>query len=101
MVVFGYVKSYKYSNDSTLLVQVRIPAIHGPYKQRDAKGQTIRNYVRDEELPFYQSVLLPHLPGDGEVVALTSLSDSSTNKDFLVIGLTGATYQSSQINDSN
>ena len=94
MVVFGYAKDYYYTGDNTLMVRVRIPNIHGPYKQKDAQGKTIRNYVSDGDLPYYQSLLLPHLPTEGEVVALTPLSDSSTNLNFLIIGLTGASYSS-------
>lgn len=91
MITYGYAKKYYYTNDGTLMIQVRIPSIHGPYKQSDAQGKLIRNYVRDEDLPVYQSLLLPHLPLDGEVVALMATSSSMT--DFLVIGLTGGTYQ--------
>ena len=94
MIVFGYVKDYYYSGDDTIMIRVRIPNIHGPYKREDAKGKKIRNYVQDSDLPYYQSLMLPRAPHDGDVVALTPLSDSSTNLDFLVIGLTGASYSS-------
>ena len=90
MIVYGYAKEYRYGGDGTLYVQVRIPSIHGPYVQQNAHGQTVRNYVRDTDLPYYQSILLPHLPNEGEVVALTSL-DTSANQ-WLVIGLTGGSY---------
>lgn len=91
MITYGYAKKYYYTNDGTLMIQVRIPSIHGPYKQSDARGRTIRNYVRDEDLPEYQSILLPHLPIDGEVVALMATDGSA--KEFVVIGLTGGSYQ--------
>ena len=91
MIVYGYAKDTKYSGDGTLLVQVRIPSIHGPYKVSDYKGQKIRNYTKDQDLPWYPSVLLPYLPGDGAVVAVSSLDDTSSN--FLVIGLTGGNYR--------
>lgn len=91
MITYGYAKKYYYTNDGTLMIQVRIPSIHGPYKQSDAQGKTIRNYVRDEDLPEYQSILLPHHPVDGEVVAL--MATSSSMSDFIVIGLTGGSYQ--------
>lgn len=94
MVVFGYAKDYYYTGDNTLMIRVRIPNIHGPYRREDAKGKTIRNYVSDNDLPYYQSVLLPHLPVEGEVVALTPLTESSTNLELLVIGLMGASYSS-------
>ena len=96
MVVYGYAKQYQYTNDSTLLVQVRIPSIHGPYSKKDAKGRIIRNYVEDDALPYYPSVLMPHLPNEGEVVALVSTSNS--NNSFLVVGLTGVNYYSETTN---
>ena len=90
MITFGYAKAYQYTNDGTLLVQVRIPSIHGAFDRSSYRGQTIRNYVRDEDLPWIESILLPHLPNDGEVVAVASLD--SANSQFLVIGLTGGRY---------
>ena len=96
MIIFGYAKEYRYTNDSTLMIRVRVPSIHGPYSLHDANGQLVRNYVNDADLPFYQSLLLPHLPGEGDVVALSAM-DSSSN-DFLVIGLTGASYSSGVTN---
>lgn len=95
MIVYGYAKDTKYSGDGTLLVQVRIPSIHGPYKVSDYKGQKIRNYTKDQDLPWYPSVLLPYLPGDGAVVAISSLDDTSSN--FLIIGLTGGNYRNGAI----
>lgn len=90
MITFGYAKQYRYTNDSTLEIQVRIPSIHGPYKQTDAGGKLIRNYVQDADLPYYPSLLLPHLPNEGEVVAISSMNTSTSN--MLVIGLTGGNY---------
>ena len=90
MIIFGYAKNYQYTNDGTLLVQVRLPAVHGAFDKSAYRGQTIRNYVKDEDLPWYQSILLPHLPTDGEVVALTSLNKA--DNEFIVIGLTGGSY---------
>ena len=92
MITFGYVKDYKYTGDGTLTVQVRIPSVHGPYSMRDYKGKPVKNYVQDGDLPWYESVLLPHLPNEGEVAALTSFNNG--NSDFLVIGLTGGSYKS-------
>lgn len=94
MITYGYAKDHYYSGDGTLQIQVRIPNIHGPYKIADANGQTIRNYVSDKDLPYYQSLLLPHLPTEGEIVALQSINDS--NNEFIVLGLTGASYASTQ-----
>lgn len=44
----------------------------------------------DSDLPYYPSVLLPHLPNEGEVVALMSMNDKST--EFMIVGLTGGSY---------
>ncbi len=95
MITYGYAKQYKYAGDGSLQIQVRIPSIHGPYKQSDANGKTIRNYTRDKDLPYYQSILLPHLPNDGEVVCL--LETDSGSKEFIVIGLTGSQYDTGAI----
>lgn len=91
MIVFGYAKNYMYTGDGTLMIRTRIPSIHGPYWESEYRGKTSRNYVRDQDLPYYPSLLLPHLPIDGEVVALSSMNDK--NAEFVVIGLTGGSYQ--------
>ena len=91
MIVYGYAKATKYSGDGTLMVQTRIPNIHGPYRVADYKGKTIRNYTQDQDLPWYPSLILPHLPGDGDIVAVESLDGTSSN--FLIIGLTGGSYR--------
>lgn len=90
MVTFGYAKGYQYNGDGTLSIRVRVPNIHGPYKQSEYGGKTARNYVRDEDLPYYQSILLPHLPNEGDVVAL--MNTNSSENEWIVVGLTGATY---------
>lgn len=91
MVVYGYVKEYKYSGDGTLLVKVRVPNEHGAYDKSEYQGKTLRNYVADKDLPWYPSLLLPHLPVEGEVVAITSLDNTSSN--WLILGLTGGSYR--------
>ena len=96
MIVYGYVKDTKYAGDGTLLIQVRIPNAHGPFQISDYKGKKIRNYTADKDLPWYPSLLLPYLPGDGEVVALTSLD--STSSSWLVLGLTGGSYRQGAVN---
>lgn len=96
MLIHGYAKSYKYAGDGTLLVQVRVPSIHGPMDQKEYRGQPTRNYTRDEDLPYYTSLLLPHLPADGEVVALISKNDKNT--EWMVIGLTGGSYYTNMTN---
>lgn len=97
MITYGYAKKYKYNNDGTLSIQVRIPAIHGPYKQSEYRGAAIRNYVLDKDLPMYSSVLLPKLPNEGDIVAL--LATNSSNNDFMVIGLTGGTYHNAPLSN--
>lgn len=96
MIVFGYAKETKYAGDGTLLIKVRVPNEHGPYLISNYQGKKIRNYTRDEDLPWYPSILLPYLPGDGEVVALTSLDNTSSS--WLVIGLTGGSYNAGVTN---
>lgn len=96
MLIHGYVKSYKYAGDGTLLVQVRVPSIHGPMDQKEYRGQSTRNYTRDEDLPYYTSLLLPHLPAEGEVAALLSKNDRNT--EWMVIGLTGGSYYTNMTN---
>lgn len=95
MVVYGYVIDTMYTNDATYLIKVRIPSIHGPVVQTAYDGQTVRNYVKDEDLPWYPSLLLPASPNWGSVVALISTDEK--NSDFLIIGLTGAQYTVSPI----
>lgn len=90
MVINGYVKSYKYAGDGTLLIQVRIPTIHGPMDQKEYRGSPSRNYVSDDNLPYYESLLLPHLPAEGEVVMLMARNEKSS--EFVVLGLTGGSY---------
>lgn len=90
MITYGYVKGYEYTGDGTLTIKVRIPSIHGPNSQKEYKGQAVRNYTYDNDLPYYPSLILPRLPSTDEVVALVSTNDS--NSGFLVIGVTGGQY---------
>ena len=90
MLVYGYAKDYKYSGDGTLLIRTRIPNVHGAYQLSDYKGKVPRNYVKDENLPYYPSLLLPHLPSEGEVVVLSTMNESTSA--FLIIGLNGGSY---------
>jgi len=96
MVVYGYAKDYKYTGDGTMMVQVRIPNVHGAYQLEDYQGKKVRNYTSDADLPWYPSLLLPHEPDEGDVVALASLDKSSSN--LLVIGLTGGSYNAGSTN---
>lgn len=96
MIVYGYVKDFKYAGDGTMKIQVRIPNIHGAYLLTDYNGKKVRNYTSDEDLPWYPSLLLPHEPTEGEVVALASLDKSSSS--WLVIGLTGGSYDAGTTN---
>ena len=93
MVMYGYAKEYRVNGDGTISIRVRIPSIHGPYSQSQAQGQIIRNYVQDDNLPWYPSVLLPYNPTEGDVVLLMSTNDSG-DYTWLVIGLTGGSYNS-------
>ena len=99
MIINGYVKGYKYAGDGTLMIQVRIPSIHGPMRQKEYRGKQVRGYVIDADLPYYPSLLLPHLPNEGEVVALTSTNESSSK--FMVLGLTGGSYYSNITDEGN
>jgi len=94
MIVYGYVKGHRYSGDGTLQLQVRVPNEHGPYLKYEYKGQKIRNYVEDSDLPWYPSLLLPYTPKEGEVVALTSLDNTSSS--WLVLGLTGGSFSNAR-----
>lgn len=98
MLIMGYAKGYRYAGDGTLQIRVRIPSIHGPYKQTEYKGRTPRNYVLDQDLPFCNSVILPHLPGEGDVVLLCSVNES--NQEWMVIGLTGGVFNTGLTNTS-
>lgn len=95
MLVYGYAKDSKYADDGQLLIQVRIPNIHGPNTQQEFRGQRVSNYVLDKDLPWYPALILPHIPNVDEVVALTNINESST--DFVVVGITGGEYNSSLI----
>lgn len=91
MITYGYAKQYMYKDDGALYIQVRIPSIHGGYTRSDYKGQSIRNYMPDSDLPYYPSLILPSIPADGDVVVLASMD--SSNNDFIVIGATGGRYK--------
>lgn len=90
MMIYGYAKGYFYTGDGTLMIKVRIPSIHGPYKQENGKNKSAKSYTVDGALPYYPSLLLPHLPNEGEVVLLASMDNTSSN--LIVLGLTGGSY---------
>lgn len=98
MIVYGYAKETMYSGTGEFLMRVRIPNIHGPIDQRDYQGQSVKNYVKDQDLPWYPSLLLPHTPNTNEVVAL--VATSSSNSEFLVVGSTGGQYSPVNVNGS-
>lgn len=87
MIVFGFAKDYTYDGDGTLKVKVRVPSIHGPYVQSLSKN----TYTKDENLPWYTSMLMPSMPVEGDVVVLENISDGK-GSHFVVIGLTGGNY---------
>lgn len=90
MLMYGYAKEFRVNGDGTHSIRVRIPAIHGPYKQSQGQGKQLRNYVQDDNLPWYPSLLLPYNPTDGDVVVLSTTND--TTNSWIVIGLTGGSY---------
>ena len=87
MIVYGFAKDYTYDGDGTLKIQVRIPSIHGPYRQQSTKG----TYTQDKDLPWITSLLLPSMPAEGDVVTLQTMCDAKSS-GFIVIGLTGGNY---------
>ena len=87
MITYGFAKDYRISGDGTLEVQVRIPSIHGPYRQVASKGA----YTRDEDLPWVICLLTVNLPVEGDVVMLQSVHDSK-GSEFVGLGLTGGNY---------
>ena len=94
MTTYGIVKDHYYAGDGTLQVKVRIPSVHGAYSQKEYKGKIPKNYVLDQDLPYIAACLLPHLPKEGEIVAVTSLDDGNTQ--FLILGLTGGSIHHMQ-----
>lgn len=90
MIVYGYAKDFYYTSDGTLEVQVRVPSIHGAFELKDYKGKTPRGYIQDSDLPYYNSLLLPRDPSDGDVVMLMTTNEKG--RDLIVIGLTGGSY---------
>lgn len=95
MIVFGYAKQMKLQGDGSYQIQTRIPSIHGPYKESDSKGKRIRNYTADEDLPWIPTVLLPYNPADGDILVISTLDETPNN--WIVIGLTGASYNSGML----
>lgn len=87
MIVYGFAKDYTYDGDGTFKIQVRIPSIHGPYRQQSGKG----SYTRDSDLPWITSLLLSSYPAEGDIVVLESVNNGKS-ADFIVIGLTGGNY---------
>ena len=96
-LMYGYAIDYKYGGDGNLYIRTRIPSVHGPLNQSEYKGKQVRRYVVDGDLPYYPSILLPHLPNYGEVVALMSKDPDVSG--FRVIGIMGGSYISSVSNN--
>ena len=92
MIVYGFAKDYRYDGDGTLKIKVRIPSIHGGYKQVTNKG----TYTLDENLPWITSLLTVNLPVEGDVVMLQTVNDSKSS-EFVVLGLTGGNYHTGSI----
>lgn len=92
MIMYGFAKNYQYDGDGTLKIQVRIPAIHGPYKQESSKGV----YTKDADLPWVTCLLTVNLPVEGDVVMLQSVNESKSS-DFVGLGLTGGNYHNGAV----
>lgn len=86
-MTYGFAKDYTFDGDGTLKVQVRIPSIHGPYRQSNSRDR----YTLDKDLPWYTSLLMPNFPNEGDVVALQNVN-SSDDSELIVIGMTGGNY---------
>ena len=87
MITFGFAKDYIFDGDGTLKVKVRVPSIHGPYRQESTRER----YTLDKDLPWYTSVLMPNFPNEGDVVVMENMN-SSVNSPFIIIGMTGGNY---------
>lgn len=85
MLTYGIAKETTTRDDGTLWIKVRIPSIHGAESQSDYNGQTIRNYVYDKDLPWFQSILMSDIPNSGDTVVLSSINES--NNRFIVLGI--------------
>ena len=90
MILLGYAIKYRYADNGTTEIQVRIPNIHGPMNKSEYNGKTAQNYVAEADLPYYMSVIMPHMPSYGDVVVLESRSEA--NHEWIVIGMTGGNY---------
>jgi len=95
MIVYGYAIDSKYESSGEFKIKVRIPSIHGPMTQKEYKGSRVRNYVSDEDLPYFASLILPHEPVNGEILAIATTGDSPSN--WLVLGYTGSSYGSAPL----
>lgn len=91
MVTTGYAIKYRYADNGTTEVQVRIPNVHGPMNKSEYNGKTARNYVEEEDLPYFMSVIMPHMPSYGDVVVLES--NHTSQREWTVIGMTGGNYK--------
>ena len=87
MIIYGFAKAYADDGDGTLKVQVRIPSIHGPYKQQNTK----QPYTLDKDLPWVTCLMTVNLPVEGDVVMLQSINESN-GSDYVGLGLTGGNY---------
>lgn len=87
MILYGFAKDCQYDNEGTLKVQVRIPQIHGPFRQESSKGA----YTRDKDLPWLTCLLTVNIPVDGDVLMLQSVNESQSS-EYVCLGLTGGNY---------
>lgn len=96
MRVYGFVRDVQYGDNGTMFVKVRIPSIHGPADRGDYQGHQVRNYVYDNNLPYYRANLIGSVPVIDDVVELQSINEQTT--DLIVTGITGGQYGASWTN---
>ena len=90
MITLGYAITYRYAANGTTEVQVRIPNVHGPMNKSEYQGKTANGYVEEKDLPYFMSVIMPHMPSYGDVVVLEAVSENKHR--WVVIGMTGGNY---------
>ena len=88
MITYAFAIAHKYDGDGVLNIQTRIPSVHGPLSESEFRGQQVKNYTKDSDLPWYPSILLPYLPNYGDTIVVTTLDTSTSN--LLVIGVMGS-----------
>ena len=91
MLTYGYILDTRENDMGGREFQVRIPSVHGAYRKSEYKGKTPRNYVEDDDLPWYVVLTSVGEPLTGEVAVLAAIN--SSNNQFVVLGTTGSVYE--------